>query len=72
MQNKTLIAAGRKILKDLLPKCTEAEQHMFKRFYSNDDLARSVEEAIDNMDPDRIDWAITQVENALSKSENHD
>ena len=68
MQNQTLIAAAKAILKDLLAKCTEEEQNMFKRMYSKDQ-SLSIEETVEKMDPKRMDWAITQCEQTLLKKQ---
>jgi len=71
MQNKTLIAAAKKILKELLPQCTPEEQLMFKRMYCHTNLQASPEEAIEQMNPEKMDWAITQVEQTLEKHKNN-
>ena len=70
MQNKTLIAAAKKILKKLLPQCTPGEQLMFKRMYCHKNLEASPEEAIDQMNPEKMDWAITQCESTIEKRKN--
>ena len=65
MRNKTLIKAARNILKELLPQCTEEQQMMFKKMYCHTNLDSTIEEAIDHMDPAKMDWAITQAERTL-------
>lgn len=67
MRNETLIKAGKDILKGLLSQCTEGQQMMFKRMYSPKNLELPINEAVDNMNPDKIDWAISQCENTLKK-----
>jgi hypothetical protein len=65
MKNETLIKAAKTILKDLLAKCTEEQHLMFKRMYSNYYLDLPINDAVDQMDVDKIDWAITQVEHTI-------
>ncbi len=68
MKNKTLITAARKILKKLLIECT-AEQHlMFKRMYCPKNTNLTINDTIDQMEVDKIDWAITQVEKTIAKN----
>lgn len=68
IMNKTFATSGRNILKELLSKCTEGQQLMFKRMYSNKNLELSINESVDNMDDDKIDWAITQCERTVEKN----
>lgn len=52
----------------LLKRCSEGEQTMFKRMYGKPgDLSLPIDEVIEKINPDRIDWAITQVENTIAK-----
>lgn len=59
---------GRRILKELLPKCNEKQQLMFKRMYSHNNLNATIDEAVDNMDDSKIEWAIEQVERTIEKN----
>jgi len=65
--NKTLEEFTRKELKKLLLQCTEPQQHIFKRMYSHKNLELPIEEVVDNMESDKLDWALTQVENTITK-----
>lgn len=56
---------GRDILKDLLSQCTEDQQMLFKRMYSHDDLERDINDAVDQMPDDKINWAISQCERTV-------
>lgn len=67
MKNQTLINASREILKTLLNECTEPQQLNFKRMYSHKNINLSIDEVVDNMDVNKIDWAISQVEQTLGK-----
>ena len=68
--NETLELAAKQILKDLLAKCAEGEQLMFKRMYCHKNLEFSINDAVDQMDSDRIDFAITQCEATIEKKGN--
>jgi hypothetical protein len=56
---------GRDNLKDLLSQCTEDQQMLFKRMYSHDDLERDINDAVDQMPDDKINWAISQCERTV-------
>lgn len=68
MRNETLIVTGKNILKGLLEQCTEGQQIMFKRMYSYKNLECPINEVVDNMIPDKIDWAISQCERTVEKN----
>lgn len=65
--NKRFATAGRNILKELLSQCTEGQQLMFKRMYSHKKLELLINDAVDNMDDDKIDCAISQCERTIEK-----
>ena len=65
--NKQLIEFARKTLKDGLSKCTAAERKVFARMYSHKDTSKDVNCIVDGMSPERIDWAMTQVQRTLDK-----
>lgn len=66
--NKTLKNAAKIILKDLLAECTEGQQIMFKKMYCHKNLGLSINDAVDQMDDDKIDFAITQAERTVEKN----
>ena len=66
--NKTFANSGKQIIKDLLVQCTEGQQHLFKRMYSPNNLELSINDAVDQMDENKIDWAITQCERTVEKN----
>jgi hypothetical protein len=68
MRNQTLIKAAKEILKGLLSECTPGQQLMFKRMYSHKDLDIDINLAIDQMDPDKIDHAISQAERSVEEN----
>lgn len=65
MINETLIKISRDILKKLLELCNEKERKMFNRMYYPQKLDATIEEAINHIDRNKIDLAITQCQNTL-------
>lgn len=65
--NDQLKTYARDILKEGLAKCTEGEQLLFKRMYSHGNLELSIVEVIDQMESDKLDWALEQVHRTLDK-----
>ena len=67
--NEKLQAFARKELKNGLSKCNERQQHLFKRMYSHNNLQLSINEIIDNMEENKLDRVMQQVQNTLKKNE---
>lgn len=67
MRNPTLIKTAQDILKGLLSQCSEEEQMMFKKMYSHQNLELPINDVVNNMDPSKMDWAITQCETTINK-----
>ena len=68
MKNETIKKFAKELLKDLLAECTEAQQLIFKRMYCDKNLDYSINDAVDQMDDDKIDWGLTQVERTVEKN----
>lgn len=68
MKNKTLINLGREVLKVYLEQCTSGEIMMFRRMYCPNNLDKHIEDVVTELDPSKIDHAITQCENTLKKN----
>lgn len=65
--NNTVSNFTREEIKQGLKQLPESWQLMFKRMYSHDNLDCDIEIVVDNMPDEKLDWALTQVENSLSK-----
>lgn len=63
--NKSIEAFARKTIKENLLKCTEAQQLMFKRMYSYDDLTRDIDSIVETLSEKRLNHALTQIQNTL-------
>ena len=72
MKNETLINLAKVALKNLLSECTDEQKLMFKRMYCSKNLELSVDDAVDQMDNDKIDWAMTQVERTIKFNKTRD
>lgn len=68
MKNETIKNVAKEMLKELLAECTDGQQLMFKRMYCHKNLELPINEAVDQMADDKIDWAMTQVERTVEKN----
>lgn len=78
--NSQLQEFARKTLKEGLAQCTPAQQDLFKRMYvyrshrggAMEEIVNakntSVNEVVDKMSPEKLDWAMQQVEATLHKN----
>ena len=66
--NAELQKYARDQLKSGLAQCTEAQQLLFKRFYSHKDLSLPINEVVDRMPVEDLDHAMTQVQKTLDKA----
>jgi hypothetical protein len=66
--NKTLRLAAENILKNLLLECTEDQKTIFKRMYCHKNLELPINDGVDQISDDKIDWAITQCERSVVKN----
>ena len=66
--NETLKNVAKTMIKNLLSQCTEGQQLMFKRMYCHKNLELTINEAVDQMSDEKIDWAMTQVEKTVEKN----
>ena len=66
--NEQLKNFAREQLKIGLAKLPEPNQRLFKRMYSHNNLELSIDEVVDKMPEDKLDWAMQQVENTVNKN----
>lgn len=67
--NQHLQNFARQWLKDALAKLPESNHMVFKRMYSHMDLDKPINDVVDAMPADKLDWAMQQVENSLRKQQ---
>ncbi len=65
--NNQLQQFARETLKKGLAECTEGEQRIFKRMYSYKNLELPIDEVVDGIDEEKLDWAMKQVQATLDK-----
>lgn len=64
---KQLEQYARQQLVDGLNQCTESQVKVFKRMYAFKHLDWSIEQVVEAMPEEKVDWALTQVETTLKK-----
>lgn len=67
--NEQLQKYARDILKDRLSQCTDSEQLLFKRMYAHNKLEMPINDVVNNMESERLDWAMQQVQRTLQKKQ---
>jgi hypothetical protein len=75
--NAQLQAFARQTLKEKLPQLPEEWQNLFKKLYADHTgkkinsyehaLSIPIEDIIDHMPEEKLDWAMTQVDNSFKK-----
>jgi len=65
--NNQLQDFARKQLKEGLAECTKEQQHLFKQMYCFHRLETPINEAVDAMPEDKLDWAMEQVRRTLEE-----
>ena len=65
--NEALEKYARDTLKEGLSKCTEEELILFKRMYAPLVSGANINDVVDKMEVDKLDWAMQQVQRTLDK-----
>jgi hypothetical protein len=65
--NKTIEKFAREKIKEGLAKLTQGNHHKFKMMYANGAMSLDVDDVVDAMPADKLDCALSQVENTLRK-----
>ena len=63
--NSQLQKLARKTLKEGLANLPASHHLLFKRMYSHTDLEKDINDVIDQMPEDKLDWAMQQVKRSL-------
>ncbi|MCG7904425.1 MAG: hypothetical protein JAY60_18610 [Candidatus Thiodiazotropha weberae] len=66
--NQKLQDYARSELKKGLANCTDGQREKFKLMYSHKDLTLPIDEVVDRMPEDNLDWAMQQVDRTLQKN----
>ncbi len=65
--NKQLQDFARSEIKKGLAKLPESNHLLFKRMYSHENLDLPINDVVDKMEYERLDWALQQVERSVNK-----
>lgn len=66
--NSQLSGFARQTLKDGLQKCTQDQRLFFNRMYSHKDLDKDINEVVDQIPDEKLDWAMQQIQRTLDKN----
>ncbi len=66
--NAQLEKFARDTLKSDLLACTEAQRLIFKRMYSPIAPCRPIDQVVDDIPVDKLDWAMQQVQRTIAKA----
>ncbi len=67
MMNKQIQDFARQTLRDGLGQLPESTQFIFKKMYSPNDTTKPINDVVDSMPADKLDWAMQQVQRSLDK-----
>jgi hypothetical protein len=67
IMNDQLNSFARDALKRGLAQLPEGHQRKFKQMYGHGNLNVNINDVVDNMPKDKLDWAMRQVDNSLKK-----
>lgn len=67
--NKTVEDFMRNQIKNGLKQLPDSWKELFKRMYSHKDLSKDINKVVDDMPIEKLDWALSQVENSMKKME---
>lgn len=65
--NSKMQEFARDTLKKGLAELPEKSHLLFKRMYSFEDLGADINDVIDNMPEEKLDWAMQQVQRSIDK-----
>lgn len=66
--NEQIESFARNTLKQGLMECTEGQQLLFKRMYAHGNLEMPINDVVDSMETEKLDWAMQQVQRTLDKN----
>jgi len=69
--NKEIEDFSRKLVLEKLEQVTDAQFIVFKRFYSSKNMEATKEQVAKNMNYEKIDWALTQLDNTITKNKSN-
>lgn len=64
--NKQLQEFARSEIKKGLAQCTEGQQMVFKRMYAHKNLDMPIDQVVNGIPIEKLDWAMQQVERTVT------
>jgi len=64
--NKQLESFARAWIRENIKKCNERAQLLFRRMYSHKDIDKDMDLIVSEMEDEKLDWAMSQIERALN------
>jgi hypothetical protein len=58
---------AREFMKDGLAKLPEKNHDIFRRMYSHKDLEKDINQIVDDLPEDKLDWAMMQIQRSVDK-----
>lgn len=68
--NDTLVLLARNSIKNGLLRLSDNQHKLFKQMYSHDNLDMNIDDVVDSIPADNLDWAMQQVQRAVDFKEN--
>ncbi len=65
--NPTIEDFTRAEIKSVLAQLSEKHHHVFRLMYSHPDLTKDINQVVDDMPVEKLDWALSQAETSLAK-----
>jgi hypothetical protein len=66
--NKTIEMFARRYIKDILSQYTSRQQDKFKRMYDFKNEYPELDQLVDNMSSEKLDWAMSQCERTVENN----
>lgn len=63
--NDQLQEYAKDALKKGLALCSEGQQMLFKRMYSHKNLSAEINDVVDSIEAEKLDWAMQQVQRTI-------
>ena len=67
--NDQLVKFAKSMIKLGLKECSSDQHLIFKRMYSHLDLTKDINEVVDSIPDEKLDWAMQQIQRTLKLNE---
>ncbi len=66
--NQTIENFTRQTMKEKIARLPQGSHHRFKQMYAQGKLDTPIDEVIDGMPAEKLDWALSQIEATIAKA----